>query len=48
MLLPDKAVQELQALMREKYGIELTEEQAQEQGKRLIGLFRILNEIDRK
>lgn len=40
--LSDKAIKEYQAIYREEFGEELSVEQAQEQGLRLLRLFRIL------
>jgi len=41
-MLSDKAVQEFKEIFKKKYGQELTDAEARDQGERLVGFFEIL------
>lgn len=48
MILTEEEMQEFKRLVLKKYGIEMTDEQAMDQGSRLVQLFELLlkNKID--
>lgn len=48
MILTEEEMQEFKRLVLKKYGIELTDDQAMDQGSRLVQLFELLlkNKID--
>ncbi len=48
MILTEEEMQEFKRLVLKKYGIELTDEEAMDQGSRLVQLFELLlkNKID--
>ena len=47
-MLSDKVVQEYKKIFKEKYGQDLTDAEAREQGERLVKFFEILIGIDRR
>ena len=47
-MIPNKGIIKFKKIMKEKYGVDLTDEEAQEQGQRLVDLIQLLIEIDRK
>lgn len=47
-MLSDKAIQEYKNIFKKEYGQDLTDEEAREQGERLLKFFELLIKIDQK
>jgi len=47
-MLTDKEIKEFKRLAKETMGLDLTDAEAQDQGSRLVSLFELLIDIDRK
>ena len=47
-MISDKTIQEFKQIMKEEYGVELSDEESREQGETLVKYFDLLIQVDQR